>query len=127
MRLEVQSLTAITTPTGTQFVPSGEAIGTGTTTESIEGELIFEFATPPQLIAGIEYALVLNSLYTQTLQWDYSSLNTYSGGVRLNFVDPFGWERVPTEDYAFTTIMVASADPRLKSWPIRTTTESEMN
>ena len=86
----------------------------GTTTESIDGELIFKFASPPQLVAGIEYALVLRSLYSQTLQWAYSSLNTYGGGVRLDFVDPVGWQRVPTEDYAFTTVMVASADPRFE-------------
>ena len=114
MVLEVQSLTAVVTPTGTSFVPSGEVIGSATPTESIDGSLIFKFTSPPQLIAGLEYALVLRSNALQTLEWAYASTNTYPRGERLIFSDAAGWGRIPNQDYSFTTTMIAAADPRFE-------------
>ncbi|MEM6777379.1 MAG: SdrD B-like domain-containing protein [Planctomycetota bacterium] len=101
--VEIQSVDA-------SGAPSGTVLATATTLSTDAGDITFDFLTPPNLIAGEVYAIVVNasSWFVQA-----NSGNLYAGGSR--FVSSDGgvtWQET-IGDLIFSTTM-QSVDPRVE-------------
>jgi hypothetical protein len=81
----------------------------------------FIFSTPPAVVAGSVYAIVMTTTQVHGVEPYYgdgeSSLNPYGGGTAW-FTDAGGWHSVSENDVAFKTYVVLPPPPEPVSGPV---------